>query len=127
VGLGSGLTPSGDDFLGGMFFVFNFLRKNYAASFVFELSRISEFIDRNQEKTNLISLTMLKDLANGQAPAPLYELVNSLMDHQPIESSINSALLITQIGHSTGWDMLTGILVGLLCTRPYSVGRENHS
>jgi hypothetical protein len=127
VGLGSGLTPSGDDFLGGMFFIFNFLRINYTASFVFDLNRISEFIDRNKEKTNLISLTMLKDLANGQAPAPLYEFVNSLMDHQPIDSSINSASLMTQIGHSTGWDMLTGVLVGLLCTRHYSVGHENHS
>jgi hypothetical protein len=73
------------------------------------------FIESAKQRTHLISFTLLKDLTNGQAVEPLHELIRSVLSDQPPES-IRPASCLTQIGHSTGWDLLTGALTGLLLT-----------
>lgn len=115
VGLGGGLTPSGDDFLGGLLFCLNTIGRLYPEHICLDSSEQALFLDSAKERTNLISFTLLKDLTNGQAVEPLHELIRLILSDQPLEST-SPACRLTQIGHSTGWDLLTGVLTGLLLT-----------
>ena len=115
VGLGEGLTPSGDDFLGGLLFCINTIQRFYPGFINLDSSEQALFIESAKQRTHLISFTLLKDLTNGQAVEPLHELIHSVLSDQPPES-IRPASCLTQIGHSTGWDLLTGALTGLLLT-----------
>jgi len=65
-------------------------------------------------RTNLISFTLLNDLANGHAIAPLHHIINSIINRKDPDLNDPSVSHLTQVGHSTGWDLLTGLLVGLL-------------
>ena len=115
VGLGKGLTPSGDDFLGGLLFCVNTLQRLYPGFIQLDSSEQALFIESAKQRTHLISFTLLKDLTNGQAVEPLHDLINAILGDQPPES-IRPASCLTQIGDSTGWDLLTGTLTGLLLT-----------
>ena len=115
VGLGEGLTPSGDDFVGGLLFCVNTIQRLYPGFINLDSSEQALFIESAKQRTHLISFTLLKDLANGQAVEPLHELLDSVLSDQPSET-IRAASCLTQIGHSTGWDLLTGTLTGLLLT-----------
>jgi hypothetical protein len=122
VGLGEGLTPSGDDFLGGLLFCVNAIQRLYPEFIYLDSSEQALFIESARKRTHLISFTLLKDLTKGQAFEPLHELSQSILSAQGPES-IRPASCLTQIGHSTGWDLLTGVLAGLLLTfrRPDSI------
>jgi hypothetical protein len=115
VGLGEGLTPSGDDFLGGLLFCVNTLQRLYPGFIHVDSSEQALFIESAKQRTHPISFTLLKDLTNGQAVEPLHELIHAILSDQPLES-IRPASCLTQIGHSTGWNLLTGVLTGLLLT-----------
>ncbi len=115
VGLGEGLTPSGDDFLGGLLFCVNTIQRLYPGFINLDSSEQALFIESAKQRTHLISFTLLKDLTNGQAVEPLHELLHSVLSGQPPECT-RPASCLTQIGHSTGWDLLTGTLTGLLLT-----------
>ncbi len=115
VGLGEGLTPSGDDFLGGLLFCLNTIQRLYPGFIDLNYSEQALFIESAKQRTHLISFTLLKDLSNGQTVEPLHKLIHSVFSDQPPES-IRHASRLTQIGYSTGWDLLTGALTGLLLT-----------
>ncbi len=115
VGLGEGLTPSGDDFLGGLLFCVNCIHRLYPGVIYLDSSEQALFIESARKRTHLISFTLLKDMSDGKAVEPLHELIHSILSGQPKES-IRPAACLTQIGHSTGWDLLAGALTGLLLT-----------
>ena len=112
IGMGAGLTPSGDDFLGGLLFAIKNIQTVYPdLNFDCAIS-----IEPYGTQTNLISFTLLRDLASGYAVAPLHTIIDGLLSSQNLEHICSSVSQISQVGHSTGWDMLTGLLVGLLIT-----------
>jgi hypothetical protein len=111
VGLGAGLTPSGDDFLGGWLFAVKNLQAAYPN---LNLSDHSISVDAYHSRTHVISFTLLKDLAGGQAIAPLHHIINNLLTGEPLESIHPHFSQLTHIGHSTGWDLLAGLLTGML-------------
>lgn len=111
IGLGAGLTPSGDDFLGGMFFALHQLQAAYPES---SFAVYSIPLEPYHSQTHLISFTLLNDLTHGHAVAPLHHIVNSLLSGDSFETVEPYFSQLTRIGHSTGWDLLTGLLVGLL-------------
>ena len=112
IGLGAGLTPSGDDFLGGLLFAIKNIQTVYLdLNFDCAIS-----IEPYGSQTNLISFTLLRDLASGHAIAPMQHIINGLLADESLDSIYPSFSKLTQVGHSTGWDMLTGMLVGLLIT-----------
>ena len=115
VGLGEGLTPSGDDFLGGLLFCINCMERLYPEFIYLDSSEKALFIESARKRTHLISFTLLKDLTDGRAVEPLHELIRSILSDRAPEG-IRLALSLTEIGHSTGWDLLTGALTGLLLT-----------
>jgi hypothetical protein len=112
-GLGSGLTPSGDDFLGGMAFAFNRLQFNYPDLNLPDLAwQVEEF----RSLTHPISFTLLIDLVRGHAVAPLHQITNDLLCGLSFNYLQPYTFQLTGLGHSTGWDLLAGLLAGLLTT-----------
>lgn len=116
VGLGEGLTPSGDDFLGGLFFCRHLLSCAYPQLAYLECAHLMEWVEACRSHTNSISFTLLKDNALGYAPEPLSHFGAALLNIQSGDQAGSAAANIINLGHSTGWDLLTGFLVGLLLT-----------
>ncbi|MDI6754558.1 MAG: DUF2877 domain-containing protein [Thermodesulfobacteriota bacterium] len=114
VGLGQGLTPCGEDFLGGLLFTAYWLNKAYPGYFRWEPQPIFDLIDWARTRTHPISHAILGDLAKGQGPEPLHDLVLMLLkgeDPGQVMAGINRLL---RVGHTTGWYMLAGVLTGML-------------
>jgi hypothetical protein len=114
IGLGSGLTPSGDDFTGGLLFAFHILQKTYPEEFNGDREAITDLIEWAKEQTNPISHTILSDLAIGQGPEPLHGLVNELLKSGDLEASIAHVTRLIEIGSTSGCDMLAGFMTGML-------------
>jgi len=113
IGLGAGLTPSGDDFVGGLLFALKILRTSYPT---LPFADFEIPIDSYRSRTHLISFTLLKDLKDGHAIAPLHSILNGLFSGESPEKLSPYISQLTQVGHSTGWDLLAGLLTGLLVT-----------
>ena len=116
IGLGTGLTPSGDDFLGGLFFSISYLRCAYPEIQDLQTWNYLDFILHCKTQTNLISFTLLKDHSEGHALDPLHCFANALLAGQPIDQALPFAGELAAVGHSTGWDLLTGFLAGMSVT-----------
>ena len=114
-GLGPGLTPSGDDFLGGLFFAADLLHRAYPKDFPRAEADVSGLLDWTKTRTHPISHAIFCDLVRGYGPEPLHELVAVLLSgsEEPFRA-VDAAVRLTRIGHSSGWDMLAGILTGML-------------
>ena len=114
IGLGHGLTPSGDDFVGGLVFMYRQIEAAYPTSGLWKGGDVPALLKSSKRMTSRISHTLLADLLEGQSHAPLHDLVNDLFsDRRPFaaEGHVRS---VSSIGHGSGWDMLTGMLFGLL-------------
>jgi hypothetical protein len=105
LGLGPGLTPAGDDLIGGAFFAGG-LRAARAAAWRDAAALIRA---RAPERTHRISATLLGDLLDGHAYAPLHDLAAALA-REDASLALDAAARLTRIGHSSGWDMLAGFL-----------------
>jgi len=116
VGLGEGLTPSGDDFLSGLLFCINTIQRLCPRFINLDPFEQLSFIESAKQRTHLISFTLLKDSSNGQSVEPFHELIRAILSDQPPERIRQLVSCLTQIGHSTGWDLLTGMLTGFLLT-----------
>lgn len=114
VGLGPGLTPAGDDFLGGLLFIAHHLAAAYPADLHWEERPGRELLAWAHTRTNRISYVVLKDMAAGLGPEPLHELVISLLRGQEVNRLMPQVVRLTAIGHSSGWDILAGVLTGTL-------------
>ncbi len=114
VGLGPGLTPSGDDYLGGLLFTARYLRAAYPNEFTWGVGPVLDLLHQARPLTNRISHTILSDCAHGHGPEPLHDLVNSFLQAEPAECLLRSVDRLTGIGHTSGWDMLAGALTGML-------------
>jgi hypothetical protein len=110
VGLGPGLTPSGDDFLTGLFTIFNM--KN---SPIYPYRSFCEdVLKKAKTLTNDISYMTLKKAANGKVRESIISLLNSiLVDDQDLILSLNKLL---NIGSSSGTDIAYGIVFGMEAT-----------
>lgn len=118
VGLGEGLTPSGDDFLGGLFFCLELLRSTYPEITDLRTWNYSDFVLGCKSQTNPISLALLKDHAEGHALEPLHHFADDLLAGRPVEQFLPFAGDLAAVGHSTGWDVLTGFLAGMTVSFP---------
>ena len=111
VGLGIGLTPSGDDYLVGLM-AFLLLEKHPAYVFYPEFY---QGIMQSHERTTPISAITLEKALNHEYRENMYQLIQSLVDAQ--ETEIYSQFLaILNIGSSSGCDMLFGIRDALYLT-----------
>ena len=67
-------------------------------------------------RSHALSAALFDDLVRGESFAPLHELIYALAreDH---DSALAAARTLCAIGHSSGWDMLTGLVIGLTGVR----------
>ena len=114
VGLGPGLTPSGDDFLGGLLFAAHTLKTAYPEDFDWEQEPVMGLIDWARTETHPISHAILSDLALGYGPEPLHEVVTSLLKGQNLDHAMAGVTRLIEIGDTSGWDILAGMLTGML-------------
>ncbi|MFB3162937.1 DUF2877 domain-containing protein [Neobacillus sp. 179-J 1A1 HS] len=111
VGLGPGLTPSGDDFLTGLFTIFN-MKNN---PFYPYRSFCEDVLKKARTLTNDISYMTLKKAANGKVRESIISLLNAILvkDDQGLILSLNKLL---NIGSSSGTDIAYGIVFGMEAT-----------
>jgi hypothetical protein len=111
VGFGAGLTPSGDDFLGGLLFGAKALRTAYPNSRFLDATIPAETY---RARTHPISWILLDDHTKGHAIAPLHVTVNGILAGASVEDIRPAVLQLVRVGHSSGWDTLAGLFAGLL-------------
>ena len=118
LGLGNGLTPSGDDFVGGIMFTLAHLRRlSPAQAWLVNLPQVAcQLSQAAQTTTNVISAALLDDLLAGSSYRVLHALLAALdsQNHRQIETA--TADLLT-LGASSGADLLAGVLLAL-CACP---------
>ena len=105
-GLGPGLTPSGDDFLGGMMVGLYSVREDGLAQ---ELSRIIN--DYNENAANIVSREHLRAAADGMAADGILRLACVIGSGGEINDEILAA--VDRIGHTSGWDVVAGLIIAL--------------
>jgi len=113
IGLGYGLTPSGDDFVGGLLYTSLKIQSVYTDFQGFSPSNVKLLLDFSRNHTNLISYVLLQDHAFGHASDTLHRFANAIIKDQYFERARDLGLELTQSGHSTGWDILAGVWMAL--------------
>jgi hypothetical protein len=117
VGLGYGLTPSGDDFLGGLLFAARSLHQACPGDFIWDDDAIFDLLGWARTRTHPISHAVFSDLALGHGPEPLHDLMSGLLEGRGFKSNLDAALRVAAIGHSSGWDLLAGVVTGMLMVK----------
>lgn len=116
IGLGSGLTPAGDDllagYLTGLWCAIN--EKPERQEFVSGLGRR---IVRLSRRTNDISRTYLYHAARGQVSSRLAALAEAISQWGTGQSLLTIAENAMRVGHTSGMDAVTGLLLGLAAWR----------
>jgi hypothetical protein len=106
-GLGVGLTPSGDDFLGGTMIALHALGQQ-------EISRAlwRDLCPHAREATNAISFALLSAAAEGLGSESVHRMLGAVL-HGDV-SAIRAGLPgIGRIGHTSGWDAMAGVATAL--------------
>jgi len=98
IGLGPGLTPSGDDYLGGMLVALRFAGRAMQAEGLWRWLQ-----PRLKERTSAISAAHLAAAAAGEAHEALHNLLNGGLDLDALDA----------VGHTSGWDALAGAMAAL--------------
>ncbi len=111
LGLGDGLTPSGDDFVGGIFFALAHApRHAWQAQFAQLKMRIRAAA---LASTNAISAALLDDLMDGASHRALHDMLVALQFNDATKMEAAGVELM-RVGASSGADMLAGLLLALL-------------
>jgi hypothetical protein len=109
IGLGPGVTPSGDDiligFLAGLWSMAggNQTQLSFIRLFGNEIIKIAK-------QTSEISRTYLYHAAQGQFSSSLSTLAKAIATGNGVEQATQEAM---RVGHSSGMDSVTGLLIGL--------------
>jgi hypothetical protein len=104
IGLGPGLTPSGDDFIAGFLIALRALGRGPVAD---DLGGWAMRLARTQ--TGVISFAHLACAADGQGADALHRMLAVLS--QPGRPNLAACLQdIADIGHTSGWDALAGAI-----------------
>lgn len=120
LGFGTGLTPSGDDLAGAALFGRRLVAPQPSA-----WAALAERLAREIEgRSHVVSVALFGDLVRGQSFAPLHAIVDALAAHEP-GAALAAARELTAIGHSSGWDMFTGLVLGIAgCYTGRAVGKR---
>lgn len=102
IGLGPGLTPSGDDYLGGVLIALHQLGREAQARGLWR------WLERRLGRTNAISGAHLAAAAAGEGHEALHACLQALFNAGADWSSVLSPL--DSVGHCSGWDSLAGLV-----------------
>ena len=112
IGLGPGLTPSGDDFLVGLALIFTTVNYPYHS--------LQQWLINNREemkkRTNIISFSTLDWAIKGESRERIGLFLNELFYGKDEDVLKEKTLAVLAIGSSSGGDVLTGMLAGIKLT-----------
>ncbi|MFO1445385.1 DUF2877 domain-containing protein [Bacillus sp. Bva_UNVM-123] len=108
LGLGPGLTPSGDDFLVGLFTAFYIKDSPYSSYQSF----CKEVVKKAKTLTNEISYMALEKASIGKVRESIIQLVHSIINGSEEELILSLNKVLT-IGSSSGTDIALGLVAGL--------------
>ncbi|OJG85511.1 hypothetical protein RV15_GL002576 [Enterococcus silesiacus] len=112
IGLGPGLTPSGDDFLVGLALIFTTVNYPYHS--------LKQWLynsrDELKKRTNIISFSTLDWAIKGVSRERIGSFLNELFSGEDEELLKEKMLAVLAIGSTSGGDMLTGMLAGIKLT-----------
>lgn len=108
IGLGMGLTPSGDDFLVGLMLILWLNPRRYQSL----LKQLQVTIMESRTYTNEISWWMLNYAVSGRFNGWLQDYAKALMSSD-LSAQRTALTQILTIGSSSGSDMVMGIVAGL--------------
>ena len=102
IGLGPGLTPSGDDLIGGALIAL------HAFGEVDRQAALADWaLPIAQGRTGKISFAHLSCAAEGEGAAALHHAIAGMAAHD-VRAIANAIADLDTIGHSSGWDALAG-------------------
>lgn len=113
LGLGPGLTPSGDDLLGGVMVALHTFGREEISNALWRTLRPWAL-----QAGNVISFAHLSAASEGQGSAAVHGIVHALQTGNGTEM-VECLSDIEQTGHTSGWDALAGVVTvvdALLCT-----------
>ena len=127
IGLGPGLTPSGDDLLAGLMIGLittpdSWGRATQAHQVERPLGKVlSEataeltraILRHAATGTTQISNALLSHAVQGVGSDSVHRLLQALLQRDDAPEPTPAALQITRTGHTSGWDCLAGILLGI--------------
>jgi Protein of unknown function (DUF2877) len=113
-GLGPGLTPSGDDVLGGVAAIMALLSPQLSADSISRKHIASTIAAVAKPRTTKLSAVLLEFAARGEVSEPIGTLLLSLnLPTEEFEAVQKAADRVLAFGASSGGDILLGILLGL--------------
>jgi hypothetical protein len=101
IGLGPGLTPSGDDFLGGLLIALHALDRRPQAQGLWR------WVEPRLARTSAISAAHLAAAAAGEGHEALHACLEALASRNADWAKTLDA--VANVGHVSGWDALAGI------------------
>lgn len=116
IGLGPGLTPSGDDLLVG-FLAIQYRFASPIRKWLYASRLINRIIGKQKGRTTMVSFQFLKCAAEGRFSETLLKVVDGVMssDHVHEETYYHVIDDFLSWGHTSGTDTLVGVVVAL-CT-----------
>lgn len=120
-GLGQGLTPAGDDFLGGMMIALHAVGRRRVCEAIWSIVETC-----TEERTNVISSALLHEASKGTGSASVHAAIAGLLrgDREMIRAGV---ALMFRIGHTSGCDALAGAVTVLDCwVRQHGVAALRH-
>lgn len=114
VGLGPGLTPSGDDLLAGTLAALRLLGGDpaFTAALADHISAVSS------RRTTALSATLLRLAGQGDVAAEAGQVIKALTGAGPLDEA---ARRLCAIGHTSGADLAQGLLIGGTAARGHLV------
>ena len=103
IGLGPGLTPSGDDFLGGVMIALHYVQRKTQAQGLWR------WLKPRLSRTSPISGAHLEAAAAGEGHEAQHEALEHLFQREPGWDGVLTRL--DAIGHCSGWDALAGAVI----------------
>ncbi|MEW6593173.1 MAG: DUF2877 domain-containing protein [Candidatus Hadarchaeota archaeon] len=111
VGLGPGLTPSGDDFLSGFASALWWASRSFGKGTVI-VDEINATIFQESKKTNLLSRQLLEHAVHGEVNERVGKLLMAILSGE--QSEISPLVeQVVKIGETSGADMMVGLLFGI--------------
>ncbi len=111
LGLGGGLTPSGDDWLAGFILYQARLCQAQASAQPFLESLKQELLQLAAQKTTTISTNRILAAGRGWAEEPFLQVIDALFSGEDFPEGL--AELLVRFGHSSGVDTTLGIFAAL--------------
>lgn len=112
LGAGPGLTPAGDDLVGAALFGRRALVAGTSRAPAWQAiaDRLAAGI---HGRTHPVSAALFADLVAGESFAVLHDLAEALAARRAPDALVAAARRLVTIGHSSGWEMLAGFIIGI--------------